>query len=230
MFRMLSIFGVVRLGFVQEMFLQLLSFGLLTVGIVFSVLDVLKRRPDGSDVAGAGQSALAGVPALSREELARITRSVKYTAAALPLTSVLFVYVASVLGNDARPGGPGSGAMGPLSLLVFGALALSPALVTPFLRAMFARSRRRAASRPGRVNAQALLSLHAISEYAIWEISSLVGFVAFVLGATWLFFIGAVLVSLIGYVISFPRWSRILEYADDLTCRGPLGATANGGH
>jgi len=108
----------------------------------------------------------------------------------------------------------------PILFVIFGILALSPLIAAPMLR--------RLSRRPDVVAAQkdptpsGIVLSFWLAEYAVWEIPSLLGFVAYVMGAPALYFAACLVLSLVGYAITFPRWSGWIERIEALEERGSL--------
>lgn len=102
----------------------------------------------------------------------------------------------------------------PLVLLVFGLLALSPLVSVPLVRRVFktfivAQSQ----STPG---IERNVAMWAITEYALWELSSLFGFVGFVIGGPVVFLLACMGITFMGYALSFPRWSSWVALLQEL--------------
>jgi len=105
----------------------------------------------------------------------------------------------------------GSGKIDVLLLGVFGSFALLPLVVVPVLHNVSeALPVNPADTRPVGVR----LMMWTIVEYAVWEVSSIIGLVAFILGAPGLFFIAAVIVTMQGYIRSFPKWPAWVARAE----------------
>lgn len=105
----------------------------------------------------------------------------------------------------------------PVILAVFGVLALAPIIGVPLYRRIALRAVREAVkSADGPAGA---LMVWSLAEYALWEVSSLLGFVGLVLtGQIW-FMAACVTLTLVGYAFSFPRWSK---WAASLADLGPM--------
>lgn len=97
---------------------------------------------------------------------------------------------------------------------VFSALALSPVVSASIVRRLSNSALEAALACSEK--AESSMMVFAVTEYALWEISSLLGFVAFVLGAPWYYFAACIGVSLAGFAFSFPRWSAWVTRAREL--------------
>ena len=152
---------------------------------------------------------------VDRDGLKASYRLTVMSCSGITLIPVMLVYVGWFMYRS--PGGsgtPGSGTLALSTLLVFGALGLSPLLTVPLLTYVFEHQLVPAPSPPA--SAAALMRVQAMTRYALWEIASLIGFVGFFMGASWLYFIGLVAFTYCGYAVTFPRWSSWLERADEL--------------
>lgn len=155
---------------------------------------------------------------INRVLLARVFKSTRIACAFHPLMAAMYIGVAWVLSSEPQDGaGPGSGAVGLITLVLLALLALSPILLVRLARAAFAKGRRRAARDPDSVASkpELLLSNQTQLEYSVWSISFAAGFIAFILGAGWVFFLGCMVVGLVGHAVTFPKWSQIQQYADE---------------
>jgi hypothetical protein len=91
----------------------------------------------------------------------------------------------------------------PVTVIIVGVLALVAAASMPLVRSIGIRSAAGALSSSD--SAAYSVAVWAIAEYALWEVPALLGFNAFILGATWLFFGFCLALTSIGFAISFPR-------------------------
>jgi hypothetical protein len=146
---------------------------------------------------------------VDRTELHAQYRKAVLVAAAIATSPIILFVVAWLLAADATPDGPGSGTIDPLILVVFAVVAVSGLAPLVFLRWL-------TRSRPPNTAPEAAIASLAMAELALWEIFALMGFVAFVLGATWTVFIGSVLVTYLGFAYSFPRWETWDKRADEI--------------
>lgn len=99
-------------------------------------------------------------------------------------------------------------------LVFFGLLALSPLITVPLVHHMGAKSMAALKQPAGGVESN--IMIWALTEYALWEISSLLGFVAVALGAPVTFFVACAILTFGGYAYTFPRWSRWVELVQEL--------------
>lgn len=90
--------------------------------------------------------------------------------------------------------------------VVFGILALSPLVTVPLIRYLARQSI--ASPRQPASGVESNIMVWALTEYSLWEVASLLGFVGVVIGAPIAFFLVFALVTYGGYAYSFPRWSR----------------------
>lgn len=105
----------------------------------------------------------------------------------------------------------------PILYVVFGILALSPLIAAPMLRRLSRRPDALAAQKDS--TPSGIVLSFWLAEYAVWEIPSLLGFVAYVMGAPAVYFAACVVLSLVGYAITFPRWSGWIERIEALEGR-----------
>ncbi len=165
---------------------------------------------------------------VDRERLRQSYARALKVCAGLALTPVLLVAYAwyGLHSADARFADAGSGTIPATFVIVLGAAALSPVVAVPVLRLIW----RRDPDFPfgGSDHPESLILMHGIIEFTVWEISSLLGFVMFTVGATWTVFLAAVCVSYAGYAFSVPRWSRWQRLADAFDARASTAAVAVG--
>ena len=133
--------------------------------------------------------------------------------ACLGVTAVPFLLSAVAFMLAASPD-PGQPADDPVMLGIFGLLALSPLLTVAIVRRIARNSLARAAESP--IGVEGALMIWSLTEYALWEVSSLLGFVGFVLTGSVVFFATCIAFTLGGYAFSFPRWSRWEALLTDL--------------
>lgn len=117
------------------------------------------------------------------------------------MAPLLFAFVAYIISTEPDPGPPNSD---PTLLVAFGVLALVPFIAAPLLR----RMARAAVANAKPAEAAGALVTWSLVEYAVWEIPSLLGFVAFIATSQLWFFAACMAVTFVGYAFSFPRWSR----------------------
>lgn len=126
----------------------------------------------------------------------------------------LLAFVAYTLATSSDPGSAGSGTADPVILVVFALMAFSPLISGPMIRRAAKVSI--VAEKQPSAGVESTIMSWAVSEYAIWEISSLLGFVGFVQGAPPVFLIACIVVTFVGFAFSFPRWSRWVALAQEL--------------
>lgn len=157
---------------------------------------------------------------VDREQLRAQFRLAAITCAGLTIIPLLLLFVGWFMHvSPSSSGGVGSGSLPLLRLVPQVVLGCAPLVVVPVLRRLFKRQRLTAARGvPGGTLAsmEQMLSSQATTEFAVWEIASLNGFVAFFLGASWGVFLGLVALTYLGYAVSFPRWSAWVEQADEI--------------
>lgn len=150
------------------------------------------------------------VAVVDRDFLRARYRSIVLRCLAVSLVPGILVLSAAQMTGGTDTGGPNTGTISTAMLLVFGTLALSPLLLVPFLRFSYGPRTARTA-----VNPAAAIVSNSLSEYAIWALSPLMGFVIFFSGGTWAIFFGSFALALIGWVATFPRLSRWMQLADE---------------
>lgn len=135
-----------------------------------------------------------------------VTACLGVTAVPVLLTCVAFVLASSP--DEAAPDGD------PLILGIFGLLALSPLLTVPLVR----RMARASISTPptGETSVESNMMVWSLTEYALWEVTTLLGFVGFILSGSWPFLGACLALTLLGFVYSFPRWSRWISLLSEL--------------
>jgi hypothetical protein len=125
--------------------------------------------------------------------------------AGITMAPALLAFVAWTVSRDSGiPDGAGSGVVSPVILWTFAALALATIGCVPLVRSI-ADKQTQVVVTGGRSTSSA--TVWALTEYALWEICSLLGFVAFIMGATWAYFGAALVVTYVGFAVSFPRRS-----------------------
>lgn len=139
-------------------------------------------------------------------------RTLVITCVAVTAVPFILAFVAFMMDMTAEEGR--SAGTDPVLLVVFGLLALSPLVTAPLIR--------RLSMRPGALAAQqnstpatAALTFW-LAEYAAWEISSLLGFVGYVMTGSTVFFAACAVLSLAGFAMTFPRWSAWVDRVEAL--------------
>lgn len=113
-----------------------------------------------------------------------------------------------------------AGTLRPTSMLFDGIIASTSVLQAGLLRVLLHRlpppQQPLVPTLPRNMPAIASLSM---AEYAGWFLAPLMGFVAFMAGAPWVFLLGTLGVGAVGFFISFPRWSTWSVIADKIDAR-----------
>lgn len=149
---------------------------------------------------------------VDRAELKALYRQAVKTCLALILVPVLLVGVALFMYDQ---GGLGSEAVDPLLFWIWGFMALQPLWIVPLYR--FVITPRAIALAPE--SPEPVIASQAITEYALWELSTLMGFVIFFMSGIWIWFLATLALTFAGFAVSFPRWSDWTERADKLDQR-----------
>ena len=152
---------------------------------------------------------------IDRTELAnQFTVAVRKTAliALIPLVLVGVSWLMYTTPGGESPA-PGSGDISPAMLAIYGVMALSPLVSVAVVRRMARKGCRDAAASGSRTMP---FAANAVTESGLWEISALMGFVAFFMGSSWAVFAAFLVFSYIGQAFSFPRWSAWTALADEL--------------
>lgn len=106
----------------------------------------------------------------------------------------------------ARSGETAAASISPLLLALLGLVGLAPLALVPQIRRI-GRDSFAAASQTDDGLATTMM-IWSVTEYALWEIPSLIGFFGVVQGAPISFLFACIAVSAAGFIVSFPRWSR----------------------
>ncbi|HET6352619.1 MAG TPA: hypothetical protein VFG89_10900 [Coriobacteriia bacterium] len=148
---------------------------------------------------------------VDQAQLKQSYRTTAIICAAIAVAPLIMLTVGFFVARADASGLVGSGRIDVLLLGVFGSLALLPLIVVPVVRNVSAEL----PVNPADIRPMgARLMMWTILEYAVWEVSSIIGLVAFILGAPGLFFIAAVVVTLQGYIRSFPKWPEWVARAE----------------
>lgn len=160
---------------------------------------------------------------INRELLSRAMKSTTIVSYLMPLVLAPLLFVAWILSQDPEGAVPvfSVGEAGAIGLVALTLVSLAPFVIRPLLRNALAKVRRRAAEQPELMAAkpEIFLPMHAQISQLIWDIPATVGFIAFVLGVGWAFFIAAVVITLAGFVVDFPREDAVLQWADEYDAR-----------
>lgn len=132
----------------------------------------------------------------------------------LALTAVPFFLGFVILVMTTSPGAIPTEPIDPVISVVYTLLALSPLVTVRAIRYLTRKSI--AAPEQLAIGIEANIMIWAVTEYALWEVASLLGFVGAVTGAPITFFLAFALVTFGGDVYSFPRWSRWTALVVDL--------------
>lgn len=135
------------------------------------------------------------------------------------MAPLLLAFVAFIISTEPDPAPPNTD---PVLLIVFGILALMPFAAAPLVR----RMARTAVASAKPTEAGGALVIWSIVEYAIWEVPSLLGFVAFVATSQIWFFAACMAITFVGYAFSFPRWSKWTAVAGEQSRAGEATAPA----
>jgi hypothetical protein len=160
---------------------------------------------------------------VDRDQLRAQHRVAVLTCSAVTIVPLLLTFVAGLLAEPGIEGGAGSGTADPILLLVFGSLALTPLVSVPIVRRIGLTALKSA--QVTAVSLGSTLMVWKVTEFALWELCSLLGFVGFLAGASWTFLLVCVALSLIGYAFSFPRWSEWEERADEFDANRTVSRT-----
>lgn len=159
---------------------------------------------------------------IDREQLQVAFRRIRRSCYQILPAPVFTGLVAWFISRDSAgsSGAAGSGTIALPLLVLMGVLALSPLLTVRLVRAAI----RRSLGRPDPDMAQRrqmILPMESGIACNLWGTSTVVGFVAFFLGAPWWFLLASLAITYGGLFADFPRWSRWLEQAQRLDESAP---------
>jgi hypothetical protein len=158
---------------------------------------------------------------VDRQELALQYKKTLKTCRSFFIVPALLVFIAWLTTNSRGADGAVTSASASVLLVVLGIAVLSPVVTVPALR-LYSRSRRQASDKLG--SPAGAMMTKTVFEFTLWEVSTLAGFVAYVLGVGWWFFAAGLVITYAGYAFSFPRWSQWEQRANEYDSGVPAHA------